>query len=74
MNKKISLFAVLVMTVSAAYAEDASTYKEESRAVVMPFLKQLATENQKAISEGGPESAIIVCKDIAPNMAGDISR
>ena len=55
MNKKISLFAVLVMTVSLAYAEDASTYKEESRAVVMPFLKQLATENQKAISEGGPE-------------------
>ena len=74
MNKKISLFSVLVMTVSAVYAEDVSTYKEESRAVVMPFLKQLATENHKAISEGGPESAIKVCKDIAPNMAGDISR
>lgn len=73
MNKYI-FFTLVTLVTSAAYAEDLSKYQEESRAVVMPFLKQLATENQKAISEGGPESAIKVCKDIAPKMAGDISR
>ena len=74
MNKKISLFAVLVLTMFTAFAEDVSKYKEESRAVALPFLKQLAAENRKTISESGPESAIKVCKDIAPNMAGYISR
>ncbi|RFC37944.1 MAG: Protein of unknown function (DUF3365) [Candidatus Nitrotoga sp. CP45] len=72
--KKCIFFTLVTLATSAAYAEDLSKYQEESRAVVMPFLKQLATENQKAISEGGPESAIKVCKDIAPKMAGDISR
>lgn len=74
MNKKFSLFTLLAMTIFAAYAEDVSKYQEESRAVAMPFLKQLAAENRKAINEGGPESAIRVCKEIAPKMAGDISR
>lgn len=47
---------------------------EAAKAIAMPFLKQLAAENQKAVTEGGPESAIKVCKDIAPRMAGEVSR
>ncbi|HEX5338269.1 MAG TPA: DUF3365 domain-containing protein [Gallionella sp.] len=74
MNKKQILLALLAMTTFSAYAEDTGKYQEESRAVAMPFLKQLAAANQKAVSEGGHESAISVCRDIAPKMAGDISR
>ena len=73
MNKCI-FFTLVALATSAAHAEDLSKYQEESRALAMPFLKQLAAENRKAISEGGPESAIKVCKEIAPKMAGDISR
>ncbi|MCX7192130.1 MAG: DUF3365 domain-containing protein [Proteobacteria bacterium] len=74
MNKKIALFALLTLTTSAVYAEDIGKYQEEARAVAMPFLKQLGAANKKAVSEGGPESAVKICKDIAPQMAGDISR
>lgn len=73
--KKI-VFATLVtaFTTSAFAADDLTKYKDESRAVVGPFVQQLIAENKKAVQEGGPESAIKVCKDIAPKMAGDISR
>ena len=36
-------------------------------------MKKMLAENRKAIEEGGTESAIKVCKEIAPKMAGDIS-
>jgi hypothetical protein len=57
-----------------AYADDLSKYQEESKAVVGPFLKQLGAANQKAIADAGHESAVGVCKDIAPKLAGDASR
>lgn len=74
MNNQLFWFTISVLTASAVYAEDSAQYQEESRAVALPFLKQLGAENRKAISEGGPESAIRVCKEIAPRMAGDLSR
>lgn len=74
MKKRFVLPALLALATSAAHAEDLGKYQEESRTVVMPFMKQLSAANQKAVGEGGPESAIKVCKDIAPKMAGDISR
>lgn len=72
MNKLLPL--MLALFAVPALADDTSKYQEESRAVAMPFMKQLGAENQKAIAEGGPENAIRVCKDIAPKMSGDISR
>lgn len=74
MKKSLALSALLALTTSTAFAEDISKYVEESRAVVMPFAKQLGEANQKAVKEGGPASAIAVCKDIAPSMSGEISR
>ncbi len=74
MFKFITLSTLLTLTASAACAEDLDKYREESRAVAMTFMKQLGAANQKAISEAGPESAIKVCKEIAPKMAGDLSR
>lgn len=74
MNKKLALFASLALMTSAVYAEDISKYQDESRAVAMPFLKQLGSVNQNAVSEGGPEAAIKVCKEVAPQMSSDISR
>ncbi|MDP2805157.1 MAG: DUF3365 domain-containing protein [Gallionellaceae bacterium] len=75
MKKSIALSALFVLATSAAYAaDDISKLKEESIAVIGPFAKQLSEANQKAVKEGGPASAIVVCKDIAPAMAGEISR
>lgn len=74
MNKTSLISLLLALAAAPALADDTAKMADESRAVAMPFLKQLAAENQKAVAEGGPESAIKVCKEIAPKMAGDISR
>lgn len=74
MQKHIILSAFIALTVLPALADDLEQYTAESRAAVMPFSKALMAANMNAIKEGGPESAIKVCKDIAPTMAGDISR
>lgn len=68
------LFSALALVSSLALADDRSQYQQESRALALPFMKQLAAANQQAVSEGGPESAIKVCREIAPKMAGDLSR
>lgn len=73
MKKKLVLTTLLALSANA-WADDAAKYTEESRAVVMPFMQQLMAENKKAVMEGGPDSAIKVCKEIAPKLAGDISR
>jgi len=72
--KKLLLLSALLVLSMPAMADKLEKYREESRAVVGPFMQQLMAENKKAVSEGGPESAIQVCKDIAPAMAGEISR
>lgn len=72
MKNQLALFTLLSFA-NAAFAEDVSQYQNEARAVAMPFLKELGAANKKAVTEGGPGPAVIVCKDIAPQMAGDIS-
>lgn len=73
MKKSLLLTALLVLS-APAMADKLDKYREESRAVIGPFMQQLMAENKKAVMEGGPDSAIKVCKEIAPKLAGDISR
>jgi hypothetical protein len=72
--KKSMLLTTLLVLSAPAMADNLDKYREESRAVIGPFMQQLVAANKKAVMEGGPESAITVCKDIAPAMAGEISR
>jgi hypothetical protein len=73
MNKTLLISALLVLS-APAMADKLDKYREESRAVIGPFMQQLMAENKKAVMEGGPDSAIKVCKEIAPKLAGEISR
>lgn len=75
MKTMIGLSTMIAFATSSAYAaDDLEKYREESRAVVVPFMQKLIAENKKAVSEGGPESAIKVCKEIAPAMSSAVSR
>lgn len=74
MKKIITFSTLLALTVTTACADELGQYSIDAHTVAMPFLKQLGEVNKKAISEGGPESAIQVCRDIAPKMTSDISR
>jgi hypothetical protein len=73
MHKTLLISALFVLS-APALAGNLDQYRDESRALIGPFMQQLVAENKKAVMEGGPESAIKVCKEIAPKMAGDISR
>ena len=71
MKKSVVFSALFLLATSTSYAaDDINKYKEESIAVIGPFAKQLLEANQKAIKE----SAIVVCKDIAPALASEASR
>ncbi|MCK9201928.1 MAG: DUF3365 domain-containing protein [Gallionella sp.] len=74
MKKHYALSVLLALSSTVALADDLAKYQDESRAIVGPFVQKLIAENKKAVMEGGPESAIKVCKDIAPAMAGEVSR
>jgi hypothetical protein len=74
MKKSSFPLVLLALFAAPALADNITIMQEESRAMALPFMKKLAEENKKAVSEGGPESAIKVCKEIAPNMAGEASR
>jgi hypothetical protein len=74
MKKRLILSSLLTFSAHAALADDLIRYRDESRAVALPFLQELNAANRKAIAQGGPESAVKVCQEVAPKMAGDISR
>lgn len=78
MNTRIILSAALACCALPALAADPAhdllQYVAESRAAALPFMRELNEANKRAIGEGGPESAIQVCKEIAPKMAGEVSR
>ncbi len=73
MIKKLFLYAFLAFAMTPALSGELAQYKKESRAIIGPFMKELLAENRKAIEKDGPESAIKVCKEIAPRIAGNIS-
>lgn len=72
--KSILPFALLSLMTTAVYAEDIDKLTQESRDVAMPFMQKLGAANKKAVSEGGPEAGVDICKDVAPLMTSEISR
>lgn len=54
-------------------AQDIGKLTDESRTVARDLAGRLGVELKKEISAGGPESAIKVCKSLAPALAGEIS-
>jgi len=75
MQKRIIIASLLAISAFPAHADNKlDALKDETRAAAMPFMKALMEENKKAVQEGGPESAVKVCKDIAPKMASELSR
>lgn len=72
--KRTLLAIALASASSFAFADEITQYRDETRAIVGPFVKTLIEANKKAVMEGGPEAAIKVCKEVAPSMAGEVSR
>ncbi|MCU0806158.1 MAG: DUF3365 domain-containing protein [Burkholderiales bacterium] len=74
MRTKLVIAALAAMSVAApAAAQDVAKMTEESRAVAGGFQQKLGGELKQAIAQGGADGAIGVCRNIAPQIAGDLS-
>lgn len=69
---KVALVA-LTMAMPAAWSAD-DPLLQESRALTKAFGSRLTQELQSALAEGGPALALKVCKDVAPQIASELSR
>ncbi len=74
MKKTIFACVVAFGLSSAAIADEIAKRSKEGRVVVGDFMVLLKKELKGAMKEGGPTNAIKVCKNKAPEIAGDMSQ
>jgi hypothetical protein len=65
---------VLPLLPAPAAAQSGEELLSSSRAEAGQLIQELGAELRKQLAAGGPESAIAVCRDVAPRIAGRLSR
>lgn len=76
MHKTLTTLALGAALLSAnAHASDdpAARYTEEARKTAQEFMQKLGGVLKQQLQAGGPESAIGVCKEVAPALAAEYS-
>jgi len=68
-----SLFLCLMLLSSSAFSDELAQREQAAKQVAQQFLKQLGGHLKKEMKANGPVSAIKVCKDIAPEIASQLS-
>jgi hypothetical protein len=69
------LISVVLVVTGIAYADEAAGGREAAaQRTAAGFMKDLLSALQKEIAAGGPSGAVGVCSDLAPSIAGRISR
>ncbi len=68
------LLAIPLIAVSASPTTQGDPRLEESRELVTEFAGQLQSALKGALQEGGVTAAIATCRDLAPQIASEISR
>ena len=71
--KNIRLVPILLLgaLTTPAMADDLTI---AARATASDLIQQLGAVLKKEMAAGGPDNAIAVCRDIAPGLAGELSR
>jgi hypothetical protein len=71
----LALFLItLFFASSPILAEDLEAREQAARKATGELLKKLGGALKQEMSSGGPDKAIMVCRDLAPQIAGEISR
>jgi hypothetical protein len=76
-NAKISLLiaaGALLFGSLSAQADEMAAREQAARAAAGSFVQQLGGALKQEMEKGGPDNAILVCRDLAPQIAGEISR
>ncbi len=69
------LFLLLLLFANPLYSETHQTPTlEASRSLAQSFGQQLVTALRTALANDGPEQAIVVCRDQAPQIASTLAR
>jgi hypothetical protein len=70
----LSVCAVMLMA-GTGYGEDGmAARREAAQRTVKAFMQELVSALKKEMKAGGPAGAVSVCSDLAPTIAGRISR
>jgi hypothetical protein len=69
-----AILAAACLLPAAVEADDDAQLLSESRQVAGSLLQQLGARLRSALEENGPEGAVPVCRNIAPELAGQLSR
>jgi hypothetical protein len=73
----LRILAVVVGVTASLFAATASAQAQllsESRETATSLLQQLGTRLRATLAENGPEGSVPVCKTVAPELAGKLSR
>jgi hypothetical protein len=70
----VSVCAVLLLAGAGNAEESMAARKEAAQKTAMGFMKELVSALKKEMAAGGPQGAVSVCSDLAPTIAGKISR
>jgi hypothetical protein len=70
-NLRLVPFLLLGMLMLPAIADDLTI---AARATASDLIQRLGAVLKKEMAAGGPDNAIAVCRDVAPGLAGELSR
>ena len=68
------LFILIALRPAPAAAQDPEALVAASRATAGQLIQQLGAQLKAELAKGGPDTAVAVCKTIAPDLAGRLSR
>jgi hypothetical protein len=69
-----ALALVTTIAIAQAQAADDAKLLTESRETAVSLLQQLSVKLRATLAENGPEGSVPVCKSVAPELAGKLSR
>jgi len=55
-------------------SEEPDTFLPQSRQAALTLLQQLGAKLRATLTDNGPEGSVSVCRDVAPQLAGQLSR
>lgn len=68
----IALVAALTLPLATA-ADDVSARTQAAKAAAAEFVTRLGGTLKEQMTKGGPEGAVSVCRDVAPDIANELS-
>ncbi|QKT02998.1 DUF3365 domain-containing protein [Ectothiorhodospiraceae bacterium 2226] len=64
----------VLLTALPVHAGELNAREQAARAAAGSFVQELGGALRQEMQQGGPDQAILVCRDVAPHIAGELSR